>query len=64
MISNFLQAARHYSSLEEAMFRNIEACQQLAKMTRTALGPHGKYLNNILISLTFRNEQNGDQPFG
>jgi len=36
------EGARHYSGLEEAMFRNIEACQQLSKMTKTALGPHGK----------------------
>ena len=26
------------------MLRNIDACQQLAKMTRSALGPHGKFL--------------------
>ena len=25
------------------MYRNIDACQQLSKMTKTALGPHGKY---------------------
>jgi T-complex protein 1 subunit theta len=37
-----LQGARHYQGLEEAMLRNISACQQLAKMTKTALGPHGK----------------------
>lgn len=40
--------ARHYSGLEEAMFRNIEACQQLSKMTRSALGPHG--LNKMVIN--------------
>lgn len=33
--------ARHYSGLEEAMFRNIDAVQQLSTMTRSALGPHG-----------------------
>jgi T-complex protein 1 subunit theta len=30
------------------MFRNIEAVQQLAKMTRTALGPHG--MNKMVIN--------------
>jgi len=24
------------------MLRNIDACKQLSKMTRTSLGPHGK----------------------
>ena len=41
------EGARHYSGLEEAMMRNIDACQQLAQMTRTAYGPHGKFF--ILI---------------
>lgn len=40
--------ARHYSGLEEAMFRNIEACKGLAKMTRSALGPHG--MNKMVIN--------------
>jgi len=45
--SNYLiQGARHYSGLEEAMGRNIDACQQLSTMTKSALGPHGKYLEN------------------
>ena len=44
------EGARHYSGLEEAMMRNIDACQQLAQMTRTAYGPHGKYLLLVTIS--------------
>ena len=28
--------------MEEAILRNIDACKQLAKMTRSSLGPHGK----------------------
>lgn len=40
--------ARHYSGLEEAMFRNIEAVQQLSTMTRSALGPHG--MNKMVIN--------------
>jgi len=42
------EGARHYSGLEEAMMRNIEAVQVLSKMTRTALGPHG--MNKMVIN--------------
>jgi len=42
------QGSKHYSGLEEAMYRNIEACQQLSKMTRSALGPHG--MNKMVIN--------------
>ena len=42
------EGARHYSGLEEAMYRNIEACQVLSKMTRSALGPHG--MNKMVIN--------------
>lgn len=37
------EGARHYSGLEEALYRNIDAVQQLSQMTRSALGPHGKF---------------------
>jgi T-complex protein 1 subunit theta len=40
--------ARHYSGLEEAMMRNIDAVQQLSGMTKSALGPHG--LNKMVIN--------------
>jgi T-complex protein 1 subunit theta len=30
------------------MYRNIEACQQLSKMTRSALGPHG--MNKMVLN--------------
>ncbi|MEE6521296.1 hypothetical protein FKM82_019429 [Ascaphus truei] len=33
--------AKHYSGLEEAVFRNIQACKELAETTRTAYGPNG-----------------------
>jgi len=42
------EGSRHYSGLEEAMLRNIDACQGLAKMTRSALGPHG--MNKMVIN--------------
>jgi len=42
------EGSRHYSGLEEAMLRNIDAVQGLAKMTRSALGPHG--MNKMVIN--------------
>lgn len=32
---------KHLSGLEEAVLKNIEACKQLSKITRTSLGPNG-----------------------
>lgn len=32
---------KHLSGLEEAVLRNIDACKELSKVTRTSLGPHG-----------------------
>ncbi len=42
------KGARHYSGLEEAMMRNIDAVQTLSGMTKSALGPHG--LNKMVIN--------------
>ena len=42
------EGARHYAGLEEAMMRNIEACVQIAKVTRTSLGPMG--MNKIVVT--------------
>jgi hypothetical protein len=30
------------SGLDEAVIKNVEACKQLSKITRTSLGPNGK----------------------
>ncbi|KAK4302785.1 hypothetical protein Pmani_025151 [Petrolisthes manimaculis] len=40
--------ARHYSGLEEAVFRNIAACKEFAKTLRTAYGPQGR--NKMVIN--------------
>ncbi|XP_064158023.1 T-complex protein 1 subunit theta isoform X1 [Anguilla rostrata] len=40
--------AKHYSGLEEAVFRNIRACKELAETTRTAYGPNG--MNKMVIN--------------
>jgi len=40
--------AKHFSGLEEAVYRNIDACKELAKTTRSAYGPHGQ--NKMVIN--------------
>jgi len=32
---------KHFSGLEEAVLKNIEACKGLAAITRTSMGPNG-----------------------
>ena len=39
----FLFIWQHYSGLEEAVYRNIDACKELAATTQSAYGPLGKY---------------------
>uniref|UniRef100_A0A1D1Z0K5 CCT-theta n=1 Tax=Anthurium amnicola TaxID=1678845 RepID=A0A1D1Z0K5_9ARAE len=39
---------RHLSGLEEAVLKNIEACQELSTITRTSLGPNG--MNKMVIN--------------
>ena len=41
LFNNIVQGSKHFSGLEEAILRNIDACKQLSKMTRSSLGPHG-----------------------
>jgi hypothetical protein len=33
---------QHFSGLEEAVYRNIDACKELSQTTKSAYGPHGK----------------------
>nr|CAB3229024.1 T-complex protein 1 subunit theta-like [Phallusia mammillata] len=40
--------ARHFQGLDEAVYRNIKACGELAKTTKTAFGPHG--MNKMVIN--------------
>lgn len=42
------EGARHYSGLEEAVYRNITACKELAKSTRSSYGPNG--MNKMVIN--------------
>jgi hypothetical protein len=41
-ISSMLKEGyQHFSGVEEAVVKNIEACKGLAQITRTSLGPNG-----------------------
>ncbi|KAK8400069.1 hypothetical protein O3P69_003037 [Scylla paramamosain] len=40
--------ARHFSGLEEAVFRNISACKEFSKTLKTAYGPQGR--NKMVIN--------------
>ncbi len=33
---------KHFSGVEEAVLRNIDACKELSRMTATSLGPNGE----------------------
>jgi len=42
-IPNLLKdGTRHRSGLQEAVLKNLEACKQLADITRTSMGPNGQ----------------------
>jgi hypothetical protein len=41
MSSMLKEGSKHFSGVEEATLRNIDACKQLAATVRTSLGPNG-----------------------
>ncbi|XP_010672058.2 T-complex protein 1 subunit theta [Beta vulgaris subsp. vulgaris] len=48
MKSMLKEGYSHLSGLEEAVIKNIDACKELADMTRTSLGPNGR--NKLVIN--------------
>ncbi|XP_071479827.1 T-complex protein 1 subunit theta-like [Diadema antillarum] len=42
------EGAKNYQGLEEAIYRNISACKELAETTRSAYGPNG--MNKMVIN--------------
>eukprot|EP00767_Chilomastix_cuspidata_P005155 gnl/Chilomastix_cuspidata/535.p1 GENE.gnl/Chilomastix_cuspidata/535~~gnl/Chilomastix_cuspidata/535.p1 ORF type:complete len:558 (-),score=252.71 gnl/Chilomastix_cuspidata/535:681-2354(-) len=42
------EGARHYGGLEEAVIMNINACEELSKITRSSLGPNG--MNKMIVN--------------
>lgn len=47
-MSMLKEGARYYEGLEEAVYRNIEACLAISKTTRSTFGPSGQ--NKIVIN--------------
>ena len=48
---------KHMSGLDEAVIKNVEACKQLSKITRTSLGPNGASTLPPNADLAPKNEQ-------
>lgn len=50
------EGSKHFSGLEEAILKNIDACKQISNMTKTSLGPNGakkmiiNYLDKIFVT--------------
>jgi len=42
------EGGRHFSGVDEALLRNIEACKSLASITKTSLGPYG--MNKLIVN--------------
>jgi len=42
------EGTKHYQGIDEAVAKNLQACKQLADMTRTSLGPQGR--NKMVIN--------------
>ena len=42
---------RHYSGLEEAVYKNIDACKQLAAIVKTSMGPNGERESGFALEL-------------
>merc|ERR1712070_413686 len=40
--------AEHHTGIQDAIIRNLEACEQLTTITRTSLGPNG--MNKLIIN--------------
>jgi len=49
---------KHLSGLEEAVLKNIEACKQLAQITRTSMGPNGELIAKRIHVKLPRNKLN------
>jgi len=42
------EGGRHFSGVDEALLRNIEACKTLAAITKSSLGPYG--MNKLIVN--------------
>ena len=48
LASMMKEGTTHFKGMEEAVYRNIEACKELAKSTRSCYGPNGR--NKMVIN--------------
>lgn len=48
MASMMKDGTKHYSGVEEAVFRNIQACKDIAAIVKTSFGPNG--MNKMIIN--------------
>jgi T-complex protein 1 subunit theta len=50
------EGSRHFSGLEEAILKNIDACKEISNMTKTSFGPNGakkmiiNYLEKVFVT--------------
>ena len=44
---------KHFSGVDEAVMRNIEACKNLAQICRTSLGPNGAGEQTLVAAVLF-----------
>ena len=42
---------QHFTGLDEAVYRNIDACRQLTRITRSSFGPNGELLFEAFLSI-------------
>ena len=48
-ISDLLKdGSKHFSGVDEAVLKNIEACKKLSMITRTSIGPNG--MNKMVVN--------------
>lgn len=48
LASMMKEGAKHFSGMDEAVFRNIKACKELSRVTRSSYGPNG--MNKMVIN--------------
>lgn len=48
---------KHLSGLDEAVYKNIEACKQLSQITKSSMGPNGALPMLLALEKSFRSVQ-------
>ena len=39
--------SKHFHGMDEAVFRNLQACKEIARITRSSYGPNGRVVVNV-----------------